>query len=59
MNELFWKIYLKYTFKDILIFLKNLISLIVYDIYICIYIYIFIIKVKIKVIILNNFFKDI
>lgn len=39
MNELFWKIYLKYTFKDILIFLKNLISLIVYDIYICIYIY--------------------
>lgn len=42
MNELFWKIYLKYIFKDILIFLKNLISLIVYDIYIYIYVYIFI-----------------
>lgn len=47
------------TFKDILILLKNLVNLIVYNIYIYI-IYLFIhIFTENKVIISNNFFKDI
>lgn len=34
MNELFGKYFKIYIFKDILILLKNLVNLIVYDIYI-------------------------